>query len=194
MFSSPIGVAQWKQRECEDMLRRGQPRVLSGMLDESVACRLQRSQPRSRKKRRRNCGTCGSFRAKPSEDPKITGISRISIHRTSQESGRASQPTERSRTHQAMPTLPTKSLFDKDLSLRSPFPRHVPAPSAPPTASSNYVPSNPPSARTDFSQIKRPTPVKPKPSATVSESPLPPSDVPLSLRNLMNFPVFQPPD
>ena len=93
-----------------------------------------------------------------------------------------------------MPTLPTRSLFDKDLSLRSPFPRHV--------ATVSHTPASPlirPShthgearivyARTDYSQIKRPTPVKAKSSASVFDLQLPQSDVPHSLRTLMHHPV-----
>ena len=95
-----------------------------------------------------------------------------------------------------MPTLPTKTLFDKDFSLRSPFPRHVTA-----AASRNNVcPLIPPghsndgariaNARTDYSQIKRPTPVKAKPSPSVFDLQLPQPDVPHSLRTLMPHSVL----
>jgi hypothetical protein len=68
-----------------------------------------------------------------------------------------------------MPTLPTQSLFDKDLSLRSPFPHHVlaPTPQRPPVA---FAPPAAAAANAttvhapprDFSQIRRPTPIKAK--------------------------------
>ena len=67
-----------------------------------------------------------------------------------------------------MPTLPTQSLFDKDLSLRSPLPHHVPAPTpqrrpviafAHPTALSSSIAVMAPH---DFNQIRRPTPSKAK--------------------------------
>jgi len=89
-----------------------------------------------------------------------------------------------------MPTLPTKALFDKDLSLRSPFPRR--------DSSSSHLSGSPSAqkdarvlhARTDYSQIKRPTPVKAKPSPSVFDLQLPQSDVPHSLKNFIHYPVF----
>jgi hypothetical protein len=91
-----------------------------------------------------------------------------------------------------MPTLPTKSLFDKDLSLRSPFPRHIsnvaPIPGPRPTSQEEARFVN---ARTDYSQIKRPTPVKAKSSPAVFESQLPREEVPHSLRNFMNHSVCE---
>src|SRR5271167_3877771 len=94
-----------------------------------------------------------------------------------------------------MPTLPTQSLFDKDFSLRSPFPRHVTAVSQTPVSPSiqpshSRVEARIGHARTDYSQIKRPTPVKPKPSPSVFDLQLPRSDVPHSLRTLMHPPVY----
>ena len=90
-----------------------------------------------------------------------------------------------------MPTLPTKTLFDKDLSLRSPFPRHVTAAVAHNTVYPLIRPNHTNDgarlahARTDYSQIKRPTPVKARPSPSVFDFQLPQSDVPESLRTLM---------
>jgi hypothetical protein len=88
-----------------------------------------------------------------------------------------------------MPTVPTKALFDKDI--RSPFPLHVtavPPLAAQPPPSSRTTPQEPNerinTARTDFSQIKRPTPVKAKASVSVFDVQLPHSDVPHSLRHL----------
>ena len=92
-----------------------------------------------------------------------------------------------------MPTVPTKALFDKDI--RSPFPLHVTA--VPPIAAQPPPPTRTTPeeqkeriniARTDFSQIKRPTPVKAKTSVSVFDLQLPQSDVPHSLRHL-NFNV-----
>jgi hypothetical protein len=88
-----------------------------------------------------------------------------------------------------MPTLPTKSLFDKDMSLRSPFPRHIPVNPQPTVTPSGHEQSRTNNARMDFSQIKRPTPLKAKPAPSMLESPLPQSDVPHSLRNLLHYPV-----
>jgi hypothetical protein len=91
-----------------------------------------------------------------------------------------------------MPTLPTKALFDKDLSLRSPFPLHVTVA----VPHSHLIPPNHTNdgariahARTDYSQIKRPTPVKPRDSPSVFDLQLPQSDVPHPLRTLMPHPV-----
>jgi hypothetical protein len=110
-----------------------------------------------------------------------------------QPGGEGKEAARSSGTRSAMPTLPTKSLFDKDMSLRSPFPRYVPPTSGPRIDSASLNrPFNTPSARTDFSQIKRPTPIKPKPSPNVSDTQSPQSDVPLSLRNFMDFPVRKP--
>lgn len=88
-----------------------------------------------------------------------------------------------------MPTLPTKSLFDKDLSLRSPFPRQIPAQPQTTVTPSSHEQSRTNTARMDFSQIKRPTPVKAKPAQSLLESPLPQSDMPHSLRNMLHYSV-----
>ena len=83
----------------------------------------------------------------------------------------------------SMPTLPSTALFDKDLSLRSPFPRHL----STPTHTIHERPGHP-GARSDFSQIKRPTPLKARPSSSLSTPQLSQS-IPHSLRNLIQFPV-----
>lgn len=94
-----------------------------------------------------------------------------------------------------MPTLPTKALFDKDFSLRSPFPRHVTGSVAHNTVSPLIRPNHTNDgariahARTDYSQIKRPTPVKARHSPSVFDLELPQSDVPHSLRTLIPHPV-----
>ena len=82
-----------------------------------------------------------------------------------------------------MPTLPSTALFDKDLSLRSPFPRHVSTP-----ARTIHEQPGHPGARSDFSQIKRPTPLKARPASSWSTPQLPQS-IPHSLRNLIPFPL-----
>ena len=98
---------------------------------------------------------------------------------------------QRDKAVNRMPTLPTKALFDKDLSLRSPFPRHVTASvthnTIAPLIDRNHTNDGArlAHARTDYSQIKRPTPVKARPSPSVFEFQLPQSDIPHSLRTLM---------
>ena len=91
-----------------------------------------------------------------------------------------------------MPTLPTKSLFDKDLSLRSPFPRNVS--SFPQVPRDHSVPSGLneeriTSARTDYSQIQRPSPVKPKTAMSVFDLQLPQADAAQSVRTITTFHV-----
>jgi len=92
-----------------------------------------------------------------------------------------------------MPTLPTKSLFDKDLSLRSPFPRHVstfPQVPADRSISSSFSSeARISTARTDYSQIKRPTPVKPKTAMSVFDLQLPQADAPQAARTMTTFHV-----
>lgn len=90
-----------------------------------------------------------------------------------------------------MPTLPTKSLFDKDFSLRSPFPRHVSkSPQIPAdhsiTSSLNETRSSN-TARNDFSQIKRPIPVKP---TSVFDLQLPQANAPQAPRTMTTFHVL----
>jgi hypothetical protein len=91
-----------------------------------------------------------------------------------------------------MPTLPTKSLFDKDLSLRSPFPRHVSTfPQVPSDRSISSASFNSEAristARPDYSQIKRPTPVKPKTAMSVFDLQLPQADAPQAARIMTTF-------
>jgi hypothetical protein len=99
------------------------------------------------------------------------------------------------RGQEVMPTLPTKSLFDKDLSLRSPFPRHISLGSHPSVdpdpLRASHEEARQVDARSDYRQIKRPTPVKAKPSPSVFDLQLPQSDVPHSLRNLVHFSVWE---
>src|SRR5277367_5084509 len=91
-----------------------------------------------------------------------------------------------------MPTLPTKSLFDKDLSLRSPFPRHVstfPQVPSDSSLSSTLNEARISVARTDYSQIRRPTPVKPKTTMSIFDLQLPQADVPQVARTLTTIQV-----
>jgi hypothetical protein len=90
-----------------------------------------------------------------------------------------------------MPTLPSAALFDKDLSLRSPFPRHVSGVSQPPAPAPTQAVHERTAlnARSDFSQIKRPTPVKARTSPTTSSAQQSQS-IPHSLRKLFHLPVY----
>src|SRR5579862_402225 len=90
-----------------------------------------------------------------------------------------------------MPTLPNSSLFDKDLSLRSPFPRHLSViPQATSSTESSEANQERPqhSARLNFSQIKRPVPLKALPSPPISNA-QPSQSIPHSLRNLLHLTV-----
>jgi hypothetical protein len=94
-----------------------------------------------------------------------------------------------------MPTLPTHSLFDKDLSLRSPFPLHVlaPRPQRPPvigfvhpgTVAANAAPIKAPR---DFSQMTRPIPSKAK-SHSVFDLTFGPNEKPESSKSIFRPPV-----
>src|SRR2546421_10360218 len=90
-----------------------------------------------------------------------------------------------------MPTLPNSSLVDRALSLRSPFPYHI---SAIPQATASTESSEAKkaraqhSARLNFSQIKRPVPLKDLPSQPISNA-QPSQSIPRSLRNLLHLTV-----